>query len=81
MNLIFVAGIVVWEILTRKKPHEDLDIMDAAYKIKNEGLHPEIPENVIPELKHLMEQCWQIIPDNRPTFSQICDQLDSFQWE
>jgi serine/threonine protein kinase len=65
-------GILVWEIITRQRPHEDLELIDAAIQIR-QGLHPAIPETAPEFWKQLLPKIWSFEPENRPTFEEICE--------
>ncbi|TQE05253.1 hypothetical protein C1H46_009110 [Malus baccata] len=45
------------------------------------GLRPEIPNNGHPEVLELMQSCWDSVPSNRPSFSDIRAQLESLLQE
>ena len=43
------------------------------------GARPPIPPPTFPlavDLQRLMQQCWQSGPESRPSFNQICAELD-----
>lgn len=72
---VWTFGIVVWEIVAQCEPHVDLDIVDAAVRIRDQGLTPKIPDDCPPVLRNIMEQCWKVNPDERPTFKDICQMV------
>lgn len=39
------------------------------------GARPELPSELNCRLKDLIKQCWDSIPENRPTFEDICSEL------
>ena len=49
--------------------------MELGLEIRDKGLHPPIPKNCEPIFASLMRQCWQLNPADRPTFTQIVQQL------
>jgi len=59
---------------TGKEPHEDMTMLRCAIAIID-GLTLKIPSNAPPVLKALMKSCWNMKPDRRPTFQQICRDL------
>ena len=85
---VWSFGIVVWEILvtlskssshqTQQTPHENLDIIDVAHRIRSEGLHPPIPSEAPEHIQQLLKDCWQLSPSQRPSFEQICDRIQSW---
>ncbi len=67
---------VVYEIVARKEPHSEADQMAIGLQIRDNGVTPEIPSGCNPCLQELMEKCWQLDPEQRPSMEQICDILD-----
>lgn len=41
-----------------------------------QGLRPDLPDNAHPKLLDLMQRCWDAVPDNRPSFSEIKLELE-----
>lgn len=68
LNLL---GILIWEIITREKPHRTLDVPSAASKIRDEYLTPVIPldfslsSKFQKALTQIMKDCWNVIPEKR----------------
>ncbi|KAH7835854.1 hypothetical protein Vadar_030520 [Vaccinium darrowii] len=78
---VFSFGIVLWELLTGKLPHEYLTPLQAAVGVVQKGLRPAIPKNTHPKLAELLERCWQQEPNLRPDFSEIIDILRQIEKE
>mmetsp|Transcript_1472 Transcript_1472/g.1658 ORF Transcript_1472/g.1658 Transcript_1472/m.1658 type:complete len:652 (-) Transcript_1472:59-2014(-) len=68
---VFSFGIVAWEVISRQGPYSDLDPMQVAFKVVNEGLRPVVPTWVHPDLHVLIEDCWHADQTKRPTFTDI----------
>jgi len=74
---LYSYGIVFWEMLTGEEPYGEHDSYNTFVKaICNDNERPEIPEDMHPSLKNLLELCWHREPEKRPTFDQIIDMLD-----
>ncbi|CAG9322045.1 unnamed protein product [Blepharisma stoltei] len=69
---IYSFGIILWEIFSNKIPFEGLCFEDLQRKIGHEGLKPEISDNFPSEFIKIIEMCWDIIPEKRPKFKEIC---------
>ena len=54
-----------------------IDPIQAASFIILGKLRPTIPEGVDPKLKEILTSCWNNKPENRPTFKELLDQLQS----
>ncbi|XP_009631994.1 serine/threonine-protein kinase STY46-like [Nicotiana tomentosiformis] len=72
---VFSFAIVLWELVTAKVPYDTMTPLQAALGVR-QGLRPELPENAHPRLLDLMQRCWEAIPSDRPSFSEIQVELE-----
>ncbi|XP_024040734.1 serine/threonine-protein kinase STY46 isoform X2 [Citrus clementina] len=72
---VFSFAIVLWELVTAKVPYDSMTPLQAALGVR-QGLRPDLPENAHPKLIDLMQRCWDAVPDNRPSFSEIKLELE-----
>jgi len=70
---VWSFGIVVYEIVAQTEPHKNMDDLQAAIAIRDEGLTPKIPSHCPQVLRELMMKCWNRNPEQRPTFEQVCN--------
>ncbi|XP_022860017.1 serine/threonine-protein kinase STY8-like isoform X1 [Olea europaea var. sylvestris] len=77
---VFSFAIVLWELLTAKVPYHTMTPIQAALGVR-QGLRPELPKNGHPKLLDLMQRCWEALPDNRPTFTEIKVELEELLQE
>lgn len=68
---VYAYGALAYEILTNKKPFEEIPNYQRMIKIIN-GERPEIPDDFHETVKKLIKDCWNQEPGNRPTFEEIC---------
>lgn len=67
---VFAFGTLIWEILTRKIPHEGVEIGELKQRIlSDEKLF--IPKTVPKELAKVIEACRALDPAKRPSFAEI----------
>ncbi|XP_076939402.1 uncharacterized protein LOC143608099 [Bidens hawaiensis] len=72
---VFSFGIVMWELLTGDEPYADLHYGAIIGGIVSNTLRPPVPEGCDPEWRSLMERCWTAEPSERPSFTEIANQL------
>ncbi|GMP46461.1 hypothetical protein CsSME_00014612 [Camellia sinensis var. sinensis] len=77
---IFSFAIVLWELVTAKVPYDTMTPLQAALGVR-QGMRPDLPDNTHPKILHLMKRCWEAIPDNRPSFSEIRIELEELLQE
>ncbi|KAL3504424.1 hypothetical protein ACH5RR_034265 [Cinchona calisaya] len=77
---VFSFAIVLWELVTAKVPYDTMTPLQAALGVR-QGLRPELPRDAHPKLLDLMQRCWEAIPGNRPSFSEIRIELEKLLQE
>ncbi|RWR86867.1 Protein kinase domain-containing protein [Cinnamomum micranthum f. kanehirae] len=77
---VFSFAIVLWELTTAKVPYDNMTPLQAALGVRK-GLRPELPENMHPRLLDLMQRCWDAVPSQRPSFSEIRVELEDILQE
>ncbi|KAL6639789.1 hypothetical protein ACP70R_022611 [Stipagrostis hirtigluma subsp. patula] len=76
---VYSFAIVLWELMTSKIPYNAMSPCLTAVGVTQQGLRPELPENTHPRLLNLMQRCWDAIPSNRPSFSDIVTELEDIE--
>jgi len=61
---------------SRQLPHAKLHIIDAALKVRDEGLTPPIPTWAPTWLQELMRKMWSFNPEERPTIQEVVAVLE-----
>ncbi|XP_047536620.1 putative inactive tyrosine-protein kinase Wsck [Vanessa atalanta] len=75
---IWSFGILVWEVFTiGATPYAHTGNKDVVARVLR-GMRPSQPSYVGDELFQLCLQCWQIDPDERPSFSSLLNELTPF---
>jgi serine/threonine protein kinase len=78
---VFSFALILFEILVGRPPlPESLNHWQIAWRIVRDE-RPEIPEFVRLPARALIEDCWAIDPDDRPTFDEIVDRLAEMQFK
>ncbi|XP_026743010.1 putative tyrosine-protein kinase Wsck [Trichoplusia ni] len=75
---VWSFGVLMWEALTiGATPYFHSANKDVAARVLR-GMRPSQPSYVGDELFQLCLQCWQVDPDERPTFSNLIQELKPF---
>ncbi|GJN06921.1 hypothetical protein PR202_ga24698 [Eleusine coracana subsp. coracana] len=61
-------------------PYTSMTPVQAAVGVRK-GLRPQLPENAHPRLVNLVQRCWEPIPSDRPSFSDIIAELEDIKAE
>ena len=70
-------GVVMWEVVTvGGTPYSDVNL-DDIYPQLMSGLRLQRPNHCTQPIYDIMTSCWENIPQHRPTFLEITDQLQS----
>ena len=68
---VWSYGILLWEMFNPKElPYSDLDDVKFVIKVVN-GHTLSIPSQCPPTVAKIMKQCWDLVPEKRPTFEEI----------
>ncbi|XP_059052627.1 mitogen-activated protein kinase kinase kinase 7 [Achroia grisella] len=72
---VFSWGIILWEVLSRRKPFEE---GGSAYRIMwavHTGQRPNLIEGCPKPIEQLMTQCWHKVPAERPSMAQVVEMM------
>lgn len=72
---VYSFAITLWEMFNLERPFKMHASSDIPYLVSENGLRPEFKAHMPAPLWDLIEQCWSAIPEVRPCFLQIVDQL------
>lgn len=79
---VFSWGIILWEVLTRRKPFDDIG--GPAFRIMwavHTGIRPPLIKGCPKTLESLLTRCWDKEPSNRPSMTEVegtMNKLSSF---
>lgn len=72
---VYSFSMILYEIWTETFPHENLNLLDIVQKVLN-NIRPHLP-SYMNNIKNLITRFWDQNPDERPTFTEICDFLET----
>lgn len=64
-----------------KSPFEDTQQSNALYEELKKGLRPKLPVDYPKELLVLIRNCWDTDPRSRPSFVEVCLQLERLRYK
>ncbi|XP_013180092.1 PREDICTED: mitogen-activated protein kinase kinase kinase 7-like [Papilio xuthus] len=70
---VFSWGIILWEVLSRRKPFEE---GGSAFRIMwavHTGQRPNLIEGCPEPIEQLMTQCWDKVPAERPSMAKVVE--------
>lgn len=70
---VFSWGIILWEVLSRRKPFEE---GGSAFRIMwavHTGQRPNLIEGCPEPIEQLMTQCWHKVPAKRPSMAKVVE--------
>ena len=77
--VVFLSfGIILWEIHTRSDPFGEFPQLKFLIQLVDaitDGCRPTVPPSCPPAWASLVQDCWQVASDQRPTFRKIVDRL------
>ncbi|XP_070574840.1 tyrosine-protein kinase receptor Tie-1-like [Ptychodera flava] len=69
---VWSYGVVLWEIATLgATPYSDFTSTEVVKKVRK-GYRLQKPRHCSDELFQVMRECWNLYPESRPSFSDIC---------
>ncbi|QHN71166.1 serine/threonine protein kinase [Mollivirus kamchatka] len=71
---VYSFGIIMWEVITGKRPYADLDIGRCGMAVVA-GERPPLPQKCRRALVDIMTRCWHADPDQRPSMEEVTDDL------
>ncbi|XP_051859760.1 mitogen-activated protein kinase kinase kinase 7-like isoform X2 [Drosophila albomicans] len=80
---IYSFGIILWEVMSRKKPFNDKDSLPQLFR-QIEGLRPNVNDVVDiqnwDEIKILITKCWDANPQNRPSIKEVLAIMEKYSF-
>ena len=71
---VYAFAIIVLEIFSLETPYKDCNFMQIMAKVST-GFRPKIGEDAPEFFRNLIERCWTQVPENRPSFDDIAEEL------
>jgi len=68
-----------YEVVSGKLPYSSDLPRQSVNELVRKGARPELPEDINTRLSSLIQKCWQIEAPERPTFEEICFDLQEMK--
>jgi serine/threonine protein kinase len=72
---VYSFGIILWEMIAREVPFTGLNGVQVSIQVTTNGLRPQLPEDLDPDMGRLIQLCWDTNPENRPSFTDVVGEL------
>lgn len=74
---VYSFGVCLWEFVARRDPYEGMPAFQVIFAVGNEGLRPTIPRDCPLDYAALIQECWNVNPEDRPTFRDLVHRIKS----
>lgn len=74
---VYSFGMLLWALFVEKEPFKGLKLRELRKIVVEDNSRPKIPELMPFYIANLIRCCWQLEPEKRPTFIEICECLES----
>ncbi|CAM6033583.1 unnamed protein product [Sphagnum compactum] len=76
---VFSFAMTCYEVVSGKLPYSSDIPRQSINEMVREGVRPELPEDINTRLSSLIQKCWQTEAPERPTFEEICSDLQEMK--
>ncbi|XP_065219986.1 fibroblast growth factor receptor homolog 1-like [Planococcus citri] len=74
---VWSFGVLLWEIVTLGSiPYPTFTDMEELVQALDDGYRMKKPQNCSMKMYRIMRECWDYLPEDRPTFSMIVENLE-----
>jgi hypothetical protein len=73
---VYSFGVILWELLTKKKPYEGMNRSLLYERVIMGGERPLLNKKWPRDLSTLLQDCWSPTIAHRPNFEQVVERLD-----
>lgn len=72
---VFSWGIILWEVLSREQPFKEIETTYSIMWHVHKGNRPPLIEGCPRPIHDIMTQCWDRIPQNRPSMEDVVEKM------
>ncbi|GAB4814999.1 hypothetical protein N2152v2_002045 [Parachlorella kessleri] len=72
---VYAFGIIAWELVAGEDPYPGMLAVQIILQVVQHGYRPARPDFCPDPLWELMQRCWASEPHNRPSFSEVVEEL------
>lgn len=72
---VYSFGVILWELVTETIPWDNLNSMQVIGAVGFMNQRLELPKDLDPRMVSIIESCWLIDPQRRPSFQELLERL------
>ena len=76
---VYGLGLILWEMKAGVAPYANMNLNEVCTAIKL-GQRPEVPQDLSPDIKCLISQCWNQDPESRPRCEEVLAKLNQMSF-